>query len=357
MISKAGKGLGKSEEKNAYVLLLPTLVIIIAIAVYPLGSVVVDSLTDKQIASSEEPNFVGLNNYISLLSMTIVELPPKTTDAGEIERDPETGEIEYMSPVQILPREPVRFKELNTFSLFGNKYVLGATDPDFLQAVFDTIVFVVVSVFLETVIGLAVALVLNKSFKGRGAMRAVMLIPWAVPTAVSSRMWEYMFTSTRAGFFNTLGDYLGMSGGNYAFIAEPAAQLWVMIAIDTWKTIPFMSLLLLAGLQMIPKDMYEAAEVDGASTVRQFTSMTLPLLKPTLTVALVFRTLDALRVFDLFQIIFGEKRFSMASFTYYELVSNSQMGYAAASSVIIFLIIMIFVLFYVRMIGVGGQNE
>ncbi len=352
------KSLEQAEGRLAWILLIPTLFIIAAIAFYPLASVLVDSLTDKEIARETEPEFIGLQNYVQLLGMTFRELPPKTDEAtGKPIVDRETGEVEYMSPVKILPREPVRYKELTAFSLFGKRYVMGATDPDFIQSVADTVVFVVISVFFETVIGLGVALVLNENFKGRGPMRAVMLIPWAVPTAVSSRMWEYMFYSTRAGFFNTIGDIVGLSDGQFAFISDPSSQLWVMIVIDTWKTIPFMSLLLLAGLQLIDKNLYEAAEVDGASILRRFWSVTLPLVKPTLTVALVFRTLDALRVFDLFQIIFGEKRFSMASFTYYELISNSQMGYAAASSVIIFLIIMIFVVIYVKMIGVGGQYE
>jgi trehalose/maltose transport system permease protein len=351
------KSLEGNEAKTAWTLLIPTLVVIFAIAFFPLVSVFVDSMTDREIASEKEINFVGFENYINLLSMTIRELPPKVDeDTGEIVMNEETGEIEYTSPVRVLPREPRRYKELSVFDMFGKKYVLGATDAEFLASVRDTIFFVIVSVFFETIIGLAVALVLNANFKGRGPMRAVMLIPWAIPTAVSSRMWEYMFYSTRAGFFNTLGEFLGLSSGQFAFIAEPGAQLWVMIAIDTWKTIPFMALLLLAGLQLIDKGLYEAAVVDGANVLRRFWHITLPLLKPTLTVALVFRTMDSLRVFDLFQIVFGEKRFSMASFTYYELISNNQMGYSAASSVIIFFILLIFVLLYVKTVGVGGEH-
>jgi trehalose/maltose transport system permease protein len=128
-----------------------------------------------------------------------------------------------------------------------------------------------------------------------------------------------------------------------------------MIAIDVWKTTPFMALLLLAGLQLIPNDLYEAADVDGAGKIRQFWSVTLPLLRPTLAVALVFRTLDAIRVFDVFQIVLQKKRYSMASYAYYELIDGQAMGYSAAASVIIFFIIFVFAVLYIRMLGVSDE--
>jgi trehalose/maltose transport system permease protein len=130
-----------------------------------------------------------------------------------------------------------------------------------------------------------------------------------------------------------------------------------MVAIDVWKTTPFMALLMLAGLQMLPSTMYEAARVDGASKIRQFFALTLPLLRPTLAVALIFRTLDALRVFDLFQIVLAQKRYSMASFTYYQLIDNKAMGYSSASSVVIFAIILIFTIVYIKMVGGVGSDE
>jgi trehalose/maltose transport system permease protein len=126
--------------------------------------------------------------------------------------------------------------------------------------------------------------------------------------------------------------------------------------IDVWKTTPFMALLLLAGLSLIPDEMYEAAEVDGASKWNQFKSITLPLLKPTLAVALVFRTLDALRVFDLFQIVFAQRKYSMASFAYYELIDRQRLGYSSAASVVIFFIITIFAIFYIRGLGLANDD-
>lgn len=353
---KDGVGdLAKSEERLAYVLLIPTLVILFVIAFYPLGSVFYNSLTDRQFASAEEPQFVGLGNYSELLSLTLRELEPEMDEAGQIVRDPDTGEIDYPPSVTVLPREPRRYRELALFSLFGNRYVIGATDPEFVRAIYDTVAFTVVTVALETVLGLGIALVVNSEFKGRGMMRVVMLVPWAIPTAVSSRMWEWMFKDTRAGFFNIIFQRLGLGSGQIPFLVDQAWQIPAMIAIDVWKTTPFMALLLLAGLQLIPSDLYEAANVDGAGKIRQFWSVTLPLLRPTLAVALVFRTLDAVRVFDLFQIVLQQRRYSMASFAYYRLIDGQQMGYSSAASVVIFIIIFVFAILYIRMLGVSND--
>jgi trehalose/maltose transport system permease protein len=164
-----------------------------------------------------------------------------------------------------------------------------------------------------------------------------------------------MFNSNRTGFFNVIFQQLGLGDGQIAFLELDAWQVPAMIAIDVWKTTPFMALLVLAGLQLIPGDVYEAADVDGASKWRQFWSITLPLLRPTLAVALVFRTLDALRVFDLFQIVLAQSRYSMASFAYYQLIENRAAGYSSASSVIIFLLIFVFAIIYIRTLGVESE--
>jgi trehalose/maltose transport system permease protein len=357
--SKKSKGtsLLQGEEHLAYWLLLPTLVILFAIAIYPLASVFYTSLTNRVFASAQENQFIGLENYRNLLSLTVQELPPAVDEAtGAILTDPDTGEIEYQSAVQTLPREPVRYRELSQFNLFGTQYVVGATDRDFIRAVGDTLQFTLYTVMLETILGLGIALVVNSKFPGRGMMRVIMLVPWAIPTAVSSRMWEWMLQGTRAGFFNVVFQNLGLGNGQIAFLADEAWQLPAMIAIDVWKTTPFMALLLLAGLQLIPGDLYEAADVDGASRLRQFWSITLPLLRPTLAVALVFRTLDAVRVFDLFQIVLAQKRYSMASYAYYELINGQRMGYSSATSVVIFVIITVFAFIYIRLLGVEDEE-
>jgi len=285
--------------------------------------------------------------------MTIRELPPELDDDGN--QVIEDGERQYESWVRILPREPLRYRSAAEFGFFGKRYVLGATDADFVRSIWDTLHFTVAAVFWETVLGLIIALALSKKFFGRGAMRTAMLIPWAIITVVSSLIWEWMFKSDRTGFFNSFLNQIGLNDGNTVWLVDKALQMPSIIAIDVWKTTPFMALLLLAGLSTIPKEMYEAATVDGANAVRRFFSITLPMLVPTLVVALIFRTLDSLRVFDLFQIVFGENRYSMATFTSFELIAAKDMGVSSAASVIIFIILFIFAIAYMRAFGVDAE--
>lgn len=408
----------RREQNAAYWLLGPTLLIIFLVAVYPLGSAFLKSFTNEKFASDEPTKFIGLENYQELLGMTIRKLPPRenftiteqtlqklqeqnvpdeviakleplqgevhegqrrfdralekaldekvltahkltitTYTDKKIARDPETREVEYESPVRVLPRDPVRYREVGQFNFLRTHYVLGARDPDFILAVKDTIFFTIATVFLETVFGIAFALLVNANFPGRGAMRALMLVPWAIPTVISSRAWDWMFNSTRAGFFNVVFSMFGIGNGQMAFLQMENWQLPAMIAIDVWKTTPFMTLLVLAGLQLISSSIYEAADVDGASKWRQFWTITMPMLKPTLAVALVFRTLDALRVFDVFQIVLAQSRYSMGSFIYYELINNRATGYSAAGGVIIFLLIFVFAIGYIRMLGVQTEGD
>ncbi|SES89432.1 trehalose/maltose transport system permease protein [Natronincola peptidivorans] len=349
--------LAKREESLAYKLLIPTIIILLLIAIYPLGQVFVTSFTDRQFASGQETSFVGFENYRRLLSITIKELPPALDEeTGDVKIDSDTGKVVYERPIQILPREPYRYREYKQFNFLGNRYVLGATDPDFIDAIRNTVTFTVISVFLELALGLGIALVVNSHFKGRGAIRASMLIPWAVITVVSARMWEWMLASNRVGFFNTLLYYLGLGDGQIAFLASSNLQLAAMVAVDVWKTTPFMALLLLAGLQTIPNELYEAGDIDGAGKIRQFITITLPLLKPAMAVALVFRTLDALRVFDVFQVLLGQSKYSMASYNYFQLIGNRNMGLASAIGVVIFLIIFVFAISYIKMLGVDSDE-
>lgn len=353
LVKGGSKGLQRRERRLAYLLLLPTMLVLFTVAIYPLGSVFYNSFTNDTFASNEPTEWVGLQNYSDLLSLTVRELKPEVDpETGEAVFDPETGEREYESAIDVLPREPRRYKEAFELNIFGKKYVIGATDPEFIRSVYDTLIFTVVTISLELVLGIAIALTLNTAFPGRGIMRAAMLVPWAILTAVSSRIWEWMYKDTRAGFFNIVFQKLGLNDGQTPWLADSSTQLPAAIAIDVWKTTPFVALLTLAGLALIPTDLYEAAAVDGASKFKQFTKITLPLLKPTIAVVLVFRTLDALRVFDLFQIVFAQRRYSMASFAYYQLIDNQALGYSAAASVIIFFIIMIFAVFYIRLLGV-----
>jgi trehalose/maltose transport system permease protein len=348
--------LAKREERLAYLLLIPSFIILLVIAFYPLGSVFVNSFTNRQFGTTNPTQFIGLENYKKLLSFTVMQLPPIIDPAtGKPQINPKTGGITYQDPFNVLPRTPERYHDIGQFNLFGTQYVIGSIDQYFLPSIKDTLVFSIGSVIFELILGLGIALLVNTSFPGRGMMRAVMLIPWAIPTAVSSRMWQWMFQPSRIGLFNVLGQNLGLTNGQFSFLTDPSFQVPSMIIIDVWKTTPFMALLLLAGLQLVPADLYEAASVDGASKIRQFLTITIPLLRPTIAIALIFRTLDALRVFDLFQIVLAQSRFSMASYAYYQLVGNADMGISSAASVVIFILILIFAVSYIRVLGVEEE--
>ncbi len=334
----------RQEQRSAYLLVAPALVVVLLVAVYPLGSGFLKSFTDETFASDRPPLFVGVRNYGSLLGVAVRIVPaaPGSPSAQEV-----------------LPVRPYRYSPLGELSLAGARLIVGARNPAFILAIVNTVIFAAVTVVFETVLGTLLALLLQGRFRGRGVMRAIMLVPWAIPTVISSRMWAWMFASTRVGFFNVILQRLGLGGGQIPFLELGAWQLPIMCIIDIWKTTPFMALLLLAGLQLIPAELYEAAQVDGVSRPRRFWAITLPLLRQTLAVALVFRTLDALRVFDLFQVVLGESRYSMASFTYYQLIQNRAAGYSAASGVVIFLLIFAFAILYTRVLGfrTGGQGE
>lgn len=344
--SKSQSKLAKGEQRTAYKMLIPTLIIMVIIALYPLISVFTTSFTDKTFASSKETSFVGLDNYKQLLSIKVMELPLI---------EGEDGTMEFENPLRVLPRKPIRYKELNQFKIFAKKYVIGARDPEFLKSVGNTINFTFWSVLLETILGLIVALVVNTKFKGQGSMRTIMLIPWAVITVVSARIWEFMLSPTRVGLFNMLAERFGVGTGSASFLTDSALQMPTIVMVDVWKTTPYMALLILAGLQVIPYSLYEAARIDGASKVRQFFSITLPLLKPYLAVALIFRTLDALRVFDLFQVLLKNQRYSMATYNYYKLIQAKQMGMSSAIGVIIFIIIFGIAILYMRGLGVDKE--
>jgi trehalose/maltose transport system permease protein len=343
--------LERKEGRLAWVLLGPSLAIVAFIAFYPLGMVFFNSFTDRGFASSTKVSFVGFSNYGRLLGMAFAVLPrsPAASTQGVA-----GGQTPAASSQDALPRN---FRLMGVADLFGFRFAVGGRDPAFLFAICDTVVFTLFSVALETILGMIVALVLVANFPGRGMIRMSMLIPWAIPTAVSSKMWAWMFSSTRAGVVNVFCQALGLTNGQFPFLTTASTQLWAMVVIDVWKTTPFMALLLMAGLQMISRDLYEASRVDGCGQFRQFWKITLPLVKPSLAVALVFRTLDALRVFDLFQIIFAQKRYSMASFAYYQLIDNRKMGYSSAASVVIFLIVSVFIVIYSRLSGDTDEKK
>lgn len=346
--------LARREERSAYWLLLPSLLVLVLIAIYPLGQVFFLSLTNARFASAQPTQLIGLQNYRNLLGLAVRELPPVIDDETG-KQALRNGRPRFESWARVLPREPLRFTAVTEFGWGNRRFVLGAANAAFILSVWDTLLFTIGSVFFETVLGLIIALTLATRFVGRGLVRTAMLIPWAVITVVSARIWEWMLQPTRVGFFNTLLYDLGLGDGNIGFFQERALQLPMMIAIDVWKTTPFMALLFIAGLTIIPGELYEAAEMDGANRMRRFFSITLPLLTPTLAVALVFRTLDSLRVFDIFQVVLGGQRYSMASFAQAMLIDNRSVGLSSAASVLIFLIILVFAILYMRMLKVDTE--
>ncbi len=227
----------------------------------------------------------------------------------------------------------------------GN-YIDALKDREFWRATRITVVFTIASVFLETLLGLAMALIMHSAFKGQGLLRTVVLVPWAVLTVVTAIMWRTIF-DPNLGFVNTL------LGTNTVWLGEEPQALMVMIFADVWKTAPFMALLLLAGLQVIPSEVYEAAKVDGATAWQRFRRITLPLLMPALLVALIFRTLDALRAFDLPKVLTnganGTETLSLvAARTFQE---NRLYGEGATLSILTFLIVMAISFAYIRLVG------
>ena len=225
-------------------------------------------------------------------------------------------------------------------------YSSALSNPDWWAAFAHTMIFTVVSVVLEFFIGLAMALAMHAAFRGQGVLRTVVLVPWAVLTVVTAVMWRTMFVSPY-GFINTIFHSHTVWLGS-----EPQALIVIIIA-DVWKTSPFMALLILAGLQVIPGEIYEAAKVDGATTWQRFVRITMPLLTPAILVALIFRTLDALRIFDLpFVLTQGQYGTStLSTIAQQTFATNRIYGLGSAMAILTFIIVMIVSFAYIRFVG------
>ena len=295
--------------RQAWIFLTPMLITLLAVAVWPLARTIWFSFTDANMGDIESAQFVGLDNY--------------------------WGE----------------------FGLFGNpNYTDGFWASDWGGSIRNTLQFAVISVALETVLGLGVALLLNQEFRGRMLVRAAVLVPWAIPTIVSAKLWGWMLHD-QFGLVNNWLRSLGIIDHNIAWTASPQWAMWTVIFVDVWKTVPFMTLLILAALQTVPKDCYEAAKVDGISPWRVFWKITLPFIRPALMVAVIFRLLDALRVFDLIYVLTSSSNatISMLGFVQREMVENDYLGYGSAASTALFLIISLCTLAYMKFIR--GKSE
>ncbi|MBI2895754.1 MAG: extracellular solute-binding protein [Deltaproteobacteria bacterium] len=235
-----------------------------------------------------------------------------------------------------------------------DNYLAALTEPRFLAAMGHTLFFTVSSVTLELVLGLVLALALNLGYRGRGLVRAAVLVPWAIPTVVAALVWRFMFDG-QSGIANAVLTSAGAIDRPIAWFVHSTSAWVPVILADVWKTTPFVALLLLAGLQNIDESLYEAASIDGARAWQRFVHVTLPLLKPAILVALLFRTLDAFRVFDLVYVLTGggpgTATEPIALYTFTSLLQNLRFGYGSALSVIVFLATLVLAVVYIRVLG------
>jgi trehalose/maltose transport system permease protein len=282
------------ERRTAYYMILPALVIVVAVAFFPILYGVVLSLTDSTVTAFG--SFVGVENYVEMFQ-----------------------------------------------------------NPDFMEGFFNTVIFTVVSVTLEFILGLGIALAVNRAFRGRGLVRAAILVPWAFPTVISAVMWRLMFQD-QVGIINYVANAIGLI--SEPILADRTLLLIGAILVDVWKTTPFMALLLLAGLQTIPGDVYEAARVDGANVWQRFFQITMPLLKGAILVAVLFRTLDSYRVYDLFWALSNRELQSLSTFVYEGVrISQLQFGPGNAAAVFIFVTAFLIALFFIKVLGMRTSAE
>ncbi len=241
-----------------------------------------------------------------------------------------------------------------------DNFAILLADPDWWRAVLNTLVFTAVSVTFEVCLGFAIALTLNAQFPARGALRAAVLIPWAIPTVVSAKMWGWMLQDVY-GVVNAVLLKVGLISAPVAWTASPDLAMAALIAVDVWKTTPFVALLLLAGLQMLPSDCFEAARVDGVPALTQFFKITLPLMKPALAVAVIFRILDAMRIFDLVYVLTGnnQQTMTMAVYARQQLIDFQDFGRGSAAATLLFLVIALITVIYIMAVRLrlSGRSE
>ncbi|HEU0221831.1 MAG TPA: sugar ABC transporter permease [Paracoccaceae bacterium] len=300
--------------RAARLFLLPMMAALILVAAWPLLRTIYFSFTDTTLSDLSGGRWVGFDNYLSVRTLS-------------------SGRVVYRGTL---------------------------VDPAWWNAVWNTFRFAIVSVAIETVLGLMVALVLNAEFRGRALARAAILIPWAIPTIVSAKMWAWLFND-QFGMVNDILLKLGLISQKIAWTASPDTAMLAVLVVDVWKTTPFMALLCLAGLQMIPRDIYEASRIDGVHPVQVFFRITLPLVKPALMVAVIFRLLDALRIFDLIYVLTPNSSATktMSVVSRENLIDFDKFAYGSAQSTLLFLIIALSVILYIWLgrVDLGGQKQ
>ncbi|RVP18450.1 sugar ABC transporter permease [Sinorhizobium meliloti] len=311
---RIGSDLQAQRVRSAWLFLAPTFLVLALVAGWPLIRTIYFSFTNASLTDLSGAEFVGFANYLSWITL-------------------KSGRTIYRGLL---------------------------ADPAWWNAVWNTLKFTVLSVSIETALGLIVALVLNAQFPGRGLVRAAILIPWAIPTIVSAKMWAWMLND-QFGILNDMLIGLGLIGEKIAWTASPDTAMIAVLIVDVWKTTPFMALLILAGLQMVPGDIYEAAKIDGVHPVRVFWRVTLPLIRPALMVAVIFRMLDALRIFDLIYVLTpnNAQTKTMSVMARENLFDFDKFAYGAAASTMLFLIIATITILYMwlgRLNLSGGER-
>ncbi len=299
--------LNRTRVKWAWCFLLPMMIALIAVAFYPLAITFFYSLFDVRTSDlslmdveTGESYFWGLKNYWRVLFDT---------------NNPEFLNLSWWT-------------------------TSGWWKAQWWVSLKNTIIFAIGSVSLELIFGMIVALILHENFRGRGWMRAAILVPWALPTVVSAKMWSWILDSEN-GVMNHLLNMFHIIDHNINWIGDSTWSMIAIIGVDAWKTTPFMALLILAALQTVSEDMYEAAKIDGISRWNQFWHLTLPLIKPAVIVALVFRTLDALRVFDMIYVLTANSKSTMSISVQARklLMEDQYFGRGSAASVLIFILV------------------
>jgi trehalose/maltose transport system permease protein len=300
--------------RSAMIFLLPMMAALALVAGWPLARSIYFSFTDASLVHLYDAKWVGFKNYLSW-----ADLPS------------------------------------------GKRIYFGVlADSAWWNAVWNTLRFGLSSVVLETILGMCVALVLNANFKGRGLVRAAILVPWAIPTIVSAKMWAWMLND-QLGIFNDILLRLGIISEKIAWAADANYSMFAVLMVDVWKTVPFMALLMLAGLQMVPGDVYEAAKIDGVHPVKVFFRVTLPLIKPAVMVAVIFRLLDALRIFDLIYVLTpnSTQTKTMSVISRENLFDFDKFAYGSAESTLLFLFLIAMVSLYIWLgkVNLSGGDQ
>lgn len=254
---------------------------------------------------------------------------------------------------------PMIFEELNK-SISSSNFVGLADyrkifgDQRLFAALWHTIYFTLISVAIEFLLGLGLAMVMNQAVRGIGLIRAGALIPWAIPTAVSALMWSYLYDGSN-GIVSHIFAELGLISSSQTMLLTGSGAMWAAILTDVWKTTPYMALLLLAGLQVIDKGLYESSSIDGANKVQTFFKITLPLLKPSILVAVLFRTLDAFRVYDLIAVLTGGgpggSTETLSVYAYKTMFSQMNFGYGAVIVMFMFVCVLIIAALFIKVLG------